>query len=469
MVNEERLYEEMNHCSRCGTCLAHCPVYREILEEQYVGRSKVFLFRALWEGKLDTTGRLGQIFDLCLLCRSCTAACPNGVRVDLLVEAVRQRYTTRHGLSVAKRTVLRLLGNERSIRPALQAGHLYQSLGLEGMLRRFPFLRETVPALANAVDYVPKLEGRPLTDQYPEVIGPDPESWTEPRPAKRGSWVGGEETPTGDATPVKKSPEGKVRPDRPRARVGYFVGCGTNYFRPQTGRATIEVLRHNGYEVVIPEQSCCGLPALAAGDRKKAREMAQANLKYFLAADVDFIVTDCASCGSTLKEYGEILDDPAVGVFTGRVRDINEFLVREGHRLPEGRVKKKVTYHDPCHLKRAQGIHQEPRQLLGEIPALQFQEMAEADRCCGGGGTFAVSHWDIAQKIGRRKVENIRATEAEVVATACPGCALQIEASLRGAGLKVEVRHTVELLAEAYREEKGISPAPAASGGVALK
>jgi len=414
LLTLERLRQEINHCSRCGTCLAHCPVYRETLEEQYVGRSKVFLFKALLEGKVGPTRRFGQIFDLCLLCRSCTAACPNGVRVDLLVEAAREKYAAKEGIPLAKRLALTLLTNARAMRPALEAGHLYQRLGLEGFLRRFGFLEKAVPALASAVNYLPALPSRPLRDELPP----------------------------------------QITVEKPRARVGYFLGCGTNYLRPATGRATLRILQANDYEVVIPEQTCCGLPFLAAGDRKKAQTLAELNVKSFLAAGVDFIVTDCASCGSTLKEYGELLNDPAVKEFTAKVRDINEFLIQQGHRSPTRKVNKKVTYHDPCHLKKAQGIWQEPRRLLEEIPGLSFREMAEADRCCGGGGTFAVAHWDIAQKVGARKAESIRKAEAEVVATACPGCALQLEASLRRSGGQAVVKHVVELLAEAYGDDE---------------
>ncbi|MBI5966902.1 MAG: hypothetical protein HY882_03445 [Deltaproteobacteria bacterium] len=242
----------------------------------------------------------------------------------------------------------------------------------------------------------------------------------------------------------------------PKAKVLYFTGCATNYLFEEVGHAVIDVLQRLGVEVIIPrEQRCCGLPIFLAGARKMALKNIWKNLELFNREDVDTVIVDCATCGAALKkEYAHILEEmgesaEAPRALGRKVLDISQYLLRfelEEFLQP---IRARVTYHDPCHLLRSQGVKEEPRSLLRRIPGLEFVEMAEADVCCGGGGTFQWEHPDIASGISRKKVKSIRETRASFVASGCPGCRLQIYGNLGDEPIRVV--HPVELLAKALR------------------
>jgi glycolate oxidase iron-sulfur subunit len=247
-----------------------------------------------------------------------------------------------------------------------------------------------------------------------------------------------------------------ITADKPKGRVLYFTGCATNYLFENVGRSVIEVLTRLGIEVIIPKgQMCCGLPIFLAGARKMALKNIQKNIELFNRDDVDTILVDCATCGAALKkEYGHILEEMGEAVEAARkmgkkVMDISQYLAKfdlENHLKP---ITGRVTYHDPCHLLRSQGVKEEPRALLRKIPGLQFVEMAGADVCCGGGGTFQWEHPDVSVGITGNKVKAIKDTGAELVASGCPGCRLQIFGNLGEE--PIEVVHPVELVARALQ------------------
>jgi glycolate oxidase iron-sulfur subunit len=245
------------------------------------------------------------------------------------------------------------------------------------------------------------------------------------------------------------SPEGK-----PRKRVGFFVGCATNMIFPRVGLAAVRALVGEGFEVVIPKgQVCCGVPVYTAGDREDARDLARANVKAFRRHKLDAVVVCCASGGLALKKDYENLLGLERRALGAQVYDISEFLAKFGKlalKGGRGMAPVSVTYHDPCHLNRGQGEVAAPRTLLGALPHVRFVEMEESDRCCGGGGTFSFSHYDLAKEIGRKKVNYIAASGADVVATSCPSCMMQLEDMLRRNGLSQKVVHVVELLAPYY-------------------
>jgi glycolate oxidase iron-sulfur subunit len=236
-------------------------------------------------------------------------------------------------------------------------------------------------------------------------------------------------------------------------RVGFFIGCSTNLIYTDVGKAVLRILVGEGIEVVTPRnQGCCGVPVFTAGDRQTARELALKNIRAFEAYKLDAVVTACASCGVALKtDYEKILGFRK-NPFGVKVYDINEFLAKHAKMKFDGAEAErvKVTYHDPCHLNRGQGITEAPRKMLQAIPNVDFVEMEESTRCCGGGGMFTFSHYDIAKEIGRRKASFIAATGADIVATACPSCMMQLEDMLRRNGLPQRVLHIVDLLAPCY-------------------
>jgi glycolate oxidase iron-sulfur subunit len=262
-----------------------------------------------------------------------------------------------------------------------------------------------------------------------------------------------------DLTPAAETPFffreiGKVYPaeGERRYRVAFLAGCIANIAFARLNEATVRVLRKNGCEVAIPAgQGCCGALHLHAGLAGTARKLASRNLDAFLREPYDAIITNAAGCGSTLKEYGDLLrGDPRAAKFAALVRDVNEFLAAVGVR-PPGAVRAVVTYQDSCHLAHGQKVRTAPRQLLAAVPGLEFRELPLADLCCGSAGTYNITHPDIASSLLEKKMAAVNGTGATIVATANPGCMLQLRAGVARHGRGQRVMHVVEILDEAYR------------------
>ncbi len=242
-----------------------------------------------------------------------------------------------------------------------------------------------------------------------------------------------------------------------RMRVGYFTGCMTDFVFPDVGKKIINFLTKNGVEVVVPRgQGCCGAPVfLGAGDFETGRKLADTNVKAF--ADFDYVVADCATCGSAMQDYTKFLADTperkeAYARFADKIKDITEFLV-DVLKLPASAYQAsaeakglKVTWHDPCHLSRRLGVKEQPRQILKSIPDIEYVEMPNADRCCGMAGTFSIYFYDLSKKIADKKVQGIETTGADIVVTDCPGCEIQLIDNTIRHGMPVKVMHIMELL-----------------------
>ncbi|OGP23186.1 MAG: hypothetical protein A2X99_03660, partial [Deltaproteobacteria bacterium GWB2_55_19] len=238
-------------------------------------------------------------------------------------------------------------------------------------------------------------------------------------------------------------------------KVAFYAGCGVNYLMPGVGKASIEVLRKAGADVFVPAgQVCCGMPAFASGDAAMARQMALKNIEVFEAFDCDYITTSCATCGHGLKHmFADVLSDSPelekrIEAFSAKVIDINALLVnvlkyKSAGKETGGSV---VTYHDPCHLNRAQGVRNEPRELLKSNKNITFKEMAFPCSCCGLGGGLSIVNYDLSIEITERKIKSIRASGADIVATACPGCIVQLRDGLHKYGVNARVAHVVELI-----------------------
>jgi glycolate oxidase iron-sulfur subunit len=227
-----------------------------------------------------------------------------------------------------------------------------------------------------------------------------------------------------------------------------------NWGYADAAEATHAILTQGGYRVEVPPVVCCGVPHRAYGDTEAALDLARKNVTAL--EKYERIVTDCASCGAALKEYRELLaDDPGyrerAHAVSARVADISEFLVEHEFQQPQGAVPLRVTYHDPCHLVRGQGIKSQPRELLKAIPGIEFVEMRGADTCCGAAGSFCVTHPALSEGVGSTKAANILATRADAVVSGCPSCLTQLRAILRVQGAGIRVCHPMELLAESYK------------------
>jgi glycolate oxidase iron-sulfur subunit len=240
-------------------------------------------------------------------------------------------------------------------------------------------------------------------------------------------------------------------------RIGFISGCIMGQLQGETNQASVRVLARNGCEVVVPEdQGCCGALHVHSGDRDTARALARRNIEAFEKLGLDAVIINAAGCGSTLKEYGHLLERDAewaerARAFAESVKDISEFLASIELNREMGEVRRRVTYQDPCHLVHGQGVRSQPRELLRAIPGLELVELEDSDVCCGSAGIYNLTHYDLSMQILEPKLDNIAETKAEVVVAPNPGCAMQIAAGCRRRGLDVEVAHVVDLLDEAYR------------------
>ena len=407
-------YDEIAHCNKCGFCQVACPFLRATGQETGVARGRLAMLRAIIEGRLDWSDQIeGPLYD-CLLCGACTANCfPAIPTVDLLVNA-RAAYLSRVGRKSGHRLLFDyLLPYPRRLRWAARALALGKNSGMADMAQALGLLRVFGRNLIQAHDLIAKM----------------------PVPAFR-----------------QRYKPGRYKGDGAGPDVGYFVGCGIDCMQTQAGRATLTLLRRMSRSVTVMDNACCGMPAWSYGDLAVARKLAAKNMAVLLSADVDRIVTDCASCAAFLKQYPNLFDtaDPRrqkAKMMAAKVRDMVERLA--GGRLAPayGNKKMRVTYHDPCHAVRGQGIQSAPRDFLQGLPQVDFVELPEADWCCGGAGSYALGNFSLANRVLDRKIENVRRTGADFLVTACPACMIQLAYGIRKHRLDVAVRHISQMAA----------------------
>ena len=422
MNNLTDLSTKAAQCVKCGTCMANCPIYVETLSEVTTPRGKLSLIESLASGEIGLSKRLQDILFSCLACDTCGESCPNNVKVGEILLAARKELVNHRGLSPVKRLFFRhVLSSLKAMPLYLRAGSLVQGLLLKkipegsGLHLRFPlpFLdkKRLIPALAKKF----------FCDYQPLMAQADPE----------------------------------------KKRVGFFVGCVNNYLFPPIAEATVRLLNRNGVSVITPShQSCCGLMAFGAGDWSSAQKCALSNIAAFETYNLDTIITSCASCAATLKTfYPQMFKDAddatqkRVKQFSSTIMDVSQFLTREldstsasYKKLHQQKKLPRITYHDPCHLKRTLGISQEPRELLQSLSHLEFVEMADASKCCGMGGTFTITHYDLSMNVLSHKLDTLEAMDVDMLATGCSGCLLQFMDGIHQRGLKTKVVHLVEAL-----------------------
>lgn len=409
----EDFRQEPYKCIRCGLCQIVCPIYAAMGTEPSVARGKVRLVQELLEGNITTSPRLAEIMSLCLDCGACLNNCPALVETGKLVKATRARIVRERGLPMPLKMALRTFLPSNAWQETIaKLSYLYQHLGMQNVLRHSGILRLLPGDVADKDALMPAFAPVTFRRLLPRI----------PRPA------GG------------------------RIKVAYFISCLTNMVQPQVGESVIKVLARHDCEVLVPtDVVCCGTPQLAYGDTQTAESLARHNAAVLAATGADYIVTDCATCGSTLKQYGEILAEG--GEVAAKVRDVAEFLCDIGPVRPGARRQEVIiTYHDACHLNRGQKIGAQPREILRSIPGAVFKEMAEADLCCGGAGSFGLTHYEVSQQILDRKIRRVAAVAPNILAVGCPSCRMQLEHGLSKHQLadKIKVRHPLEILAETY-------------------
>jgi len=391
-------------CVRCGQCRSVCPVFLAKRVESDSTRGRVTLIRALLEGEISFSKGLAEKVWQCLLCHSCSQECPSGVQVEKIILSGRSKTVELDGLPLSKKIVVQwLLPNLKLLSKFMVLGRFLQRLCGKKVPGGYWVPPFSLPMAPSRI--FPKLNNQSLFQIVHSKVPSAP---------------------------------------KPKGKILFYTGCMLAYGYPMTGKAVVEVLNYNGFHVITPpDQVCCGLPALASGLKITFRHLREANLRVLKREKADAIITACPSCGSTLKEYYS--DELNVKVF-----DLSEFLVSIDFKPPEGKIQGIVTYHDPCHLRKAQKVIAPPRKILRSIPGIQFKEVADPSRCCGFGGTFALSYPNLSKEIGNVKARLLLDTGAETVVTSCPGCMLQLADILFRHNSSVRVKHLAELLAEAY-------------------
>lgn len=413
------LKEEINKCIKCGVCMTGCPTFAVTRDESRVARGRITLVGAALDGRIEVSGKLEEAIGSCIGCLTCDVNCPSGVRIGEIIYAAKAQIAETRGMNILERVASKGVVGLRWPLPLLARFaslliRIYDRFPVDNPLGRLlPFVR------SNIKRKLPQTRGPTLTSLYPEII--------KTTKKKRGS-------------------------------VAFFPGCVIDMSAQDIGRATISVLNKLAYDVIIPRgQYCCGSPLQSLGDRSTAIKVAMKNIDIFSHLEVEAIIVSCATCGHTLKkEYPLLLNHVLNGHFkkvkdfSDKIVDIHEFIyeTRETVMNLHSECRRRVTFHDPCHLKKGLGIWQQPRDILRSLPSVEFAEMSEPDACCGFGGIFSLYHYDLASRIGERKAGNIKQTGSEIVATGCPGCKIHIEDSLHRAGYNATVRHTVELLDE---------------------
>jgi len=408
-------------CVHCGFCLPTCPTYVLWGEEMDSPRGRIYLMKQGLDGE-PMTDSMVQHWDACLGCMSCVTACPSGVQYDRLIEQTRAQVERRHDRSAPDRAlrglIFSLFPHPRRLRLVRGPLRLVQRTGLDRALRRTGLLQRLSPQLAAMEGLAPRL-GKP-----------------EPLP--------------------ERVPAQGTR----RAVVGLLTGCVQGAFFPGVNAATARVLAAEGCEVVVPRaQGCCGALSVHNGREEEGQDFARRLVDAFEGAGVEHVVVNAAGCGSTMKDYAELLaDDPAYAerakVFADRVRDVAEILTELGPVAERHPLEVTVAYHDACHLAHAQGVRAQPRALLRDVPGLQLKEIAEAELCCGSAGIYNILNPEPARELGDRKAANILATGAQLLVTANPGCLMQVASSLERAGGPsgpMGMAHTIEVLDASLR------------------
>ncbi|MBV8718531.1 MAG: 4Fe-4S dicluster domain-containing protein [Chloroflexi bacterium] len=410
----------LKECVHCGLCLDFCPTYRVLGHEADSPRGRIYQIRQVYEGKLSTDNAdFREHIYACLDCRACQTACPSGVQYGAIIEAAR---AVAEPISPSEKTVGRAILGSVFTRPKLldAAGvglRLYQRSGAQLALRRSGLLKLLPQRLREMESMLAPAQGGIRRWSAPQV------------------------------TPAR----GKVR-----YRVGFIEGCIMPQLFGDTNAATVRVLAANGCVVYSPpRQGCCGALQMHTGDRPTAQELARRNIDAFSGLGLDAIIINAAGCGSTLKEYGVLLrDDPTYAEraeqFAHQVKDVSEFLASIDLVKPTRSVPMTVTYQDACHLVHGQGIRNQPRQLLRQIPGLKLVEMKDSDVCCGSAGIYNLTHPDISVQLLEQKMDSVLATGASAVVAPNPGCTMQLAYGARRRGTTLQFFHVVDLLDRAY-------------------
>ena len=422
LLTTPRFKALIDQCIHCGLCLEACPTYALFGTETDSPRGRIQLMRAATEGRIPLDGAFANHITLCLACRSCETACPSGVQYGALIETARIAYETLRRPGIIERGI-RWVGLRQAmphverLRWMARFIWIYERIGLQRFVRTMNILPEPLKTMEGILP--------PISLRFPD--------YSKPAPA--------------------------IGPKR--GIIAFFYGCIQDAFLPEVNAATIRVLQRNGYEVHFPlRQTCCGAAQVHMGEMELTHQLACRNVDAFLGPDYDAIVLNAGGCGAVLKEYAHLLaDDPAYAEkakkFVSKIQDINEFLIKNMVNPPKGVIKARVTYSDSCHLRHAQKVVNQPRNLLKSIPGVELIELSLPDRCCGSAGVYNIVKCAAAGAILDMKMLDIAATSADTLVVTNTGCHMQLIAGVRKAKFSMRVVHLIELLDESYRAQDG--------------
>jgi glycolate oxidase iron-sulfur subunit len=415
-------YELFLDCVHCGLCTSACPTYVELGDENDSPRGRIYLMRALTDGRIELNNQVRKHLDLCLDCRACESACPSGVQYGKLIEPFRlhlENTQPKRSLGWFKNFLLfKITPYASRMRMALKPAWLMQKTGLDWLMTKLGLFRILPRSLRQYHDMLPPLQRHYGT--LPEIM---------PAEGPR------------------------------RARVALFTGCASDAFFPQTTINTARVLQKNGCEVWVPRsQGCCGALHYHAQQEEPAKKFAEQNLATFLDSDLgkqmDAVIVNAAGCGAMLKEYGHIFHSDRAKALAKKVKDVSEFLMELGPVKPTHPIKMRATYHDACHLCHGQQIRKQPRQLLDLIPGLEVVPLAESEICCGAAGSYNLTQPEMAERLGQRKAKNLLDTGADAIFSANVGCLIQIGRYLRADKPNLWIAHPIDALWASYSGER---------------
>ncbi|MFP7298196.1 (Fe-S)-binding protein [Neobacillus niacini] len=410
-------------CVHCGMCLESCPTYEQSGEEQHSPRGRVYLIKAVAEGKLNVDEHFAEPVFSCLDCRACTTACPVDIDVGGLIEEARGQIRQALPLKGWKGAVNKfflhgVFPHQNRLRSLGGLLRFYQKSGMQKVVRKTKLIQIMPKHLAEMESIMPEVKGS-VRNKF--------------------------------NTDIKAKSETKQQ-------VAMLTGCVMDVFFSDINEATINVLTHNGNDVSIPKnQTCCGALHVHAGDREMGRKLAKQNIEAF--ENEEKVIVNAAGCGCMMKEYGELFrDEPEwkerAEKFGEKVVDIAKHLHDTGYEKPKVNMNMRITYHDACHLAHGQGVRKEPREILLDIPGVEMVHMPNADRCCGSAGIYNITNPEMADAVLKSKMENIP-EDVEMISMGNPGCMIQMALGVQKYGRNQKIVHTVQLLDWAYQKEEG--------------
>jgi iron-sulfur cluster protein len=415
-IRESDEFREALYCIKCGTCLNVCPVFASVAGQVY-GYVYQGGIGAILTAFLHDKDKAEEVASLCLGCMACKEACPARIDIPRMITRLRASLAEEKGLPWLNRMVYRsILKHQPRLDKVIRIGSYLQQpfVDTDLMIRRLPGPLNT---LTQAIS-LPALARSPLRDMLKD--------YSSPRLTDK-------------------------------CRVAFYSGCVANYAYPEIGGYVMKVLAKCSAQPYYPTgQACCGAPAYFAGDVDTALSLAKTNIAALEEMKPDYIVTVCPGCAAMLqREYLNLTTaeprwNQRAIVLAGRIRDFSQLLLELTPSMPKKLSRnQKVTYHDPCHLKRGTGVFNEPRQLL-QREGFEVIEMADSDACCGFGGHVLLSYPELSKSILKRKLDNIEATGVETVITNCLPCVLQLRGGLDKRHSRIKVMHSAELLASTF-------------------